>query len=206
MKNTQKGSTVIILLVIIILLLLGIGFYLYKNQKVENSVVIDQESTKNNNSQKFETSDFSISFPKDTLVQVPFSQTLPPNYLKQYNGIKFIFENRANLIGKKGCYYGESGLESVCTANKEEGISFIVVDDSISNLTSNLSASSKSNTTIYGKQAIAWKIGAEGDGIDYYYMSMNQNKTLVISRQYTYKNSFILSQLFDEIVSTLKIK
>lgn len=208
MKKTQKGSTTVVLLTIIIVLILGFGLYFYKNQKSEITTVPEQTNNQvvqDNNSKSYESADFSITYAKDTFTQVQMSQHLPPKYLTPYAGIKLISPSRATLIGKNQCSYGESDIISTCTAEKEGGISFVVVNDSISNLTSELDASLKTNTTISGKQAVVWKIGAEGAGADYYFVAINQNKTLMITRLYT-DEGFPSNDSFDEIKSTLKIK
>jgi hypothetical protein len=148
---------------------------------------------------------FKFQYPKSTFALVKVISKLPPNYKHSYSGLKLISSARISKLGKRECFYGQSDLPSICKAEMESGIEFIHVKASIQKLTSVLDDSLKSTVTLAGRKAIKWSIGAEKEGSDYYYVSLNSNQTLVVVRVYR-SDGFPKQDLFDRVLATLVVK
>lgn len=148
---------------------------------------------------------FEVKYPENTFALFPITTKLPREYKTNYSGLKLISTDRVNKIGKEKCYYGESDIPEICTAEMEGGIEFIPVNSSLQKLVSSLDDSCRANVTVAGRQSVRWSIGAEGEGQDYYYIPLARNRTLVIIRQYRF-DGFPKPDLFNQVISTLAIK
>jgi len=148
---------------------------------------------------------FEVKYPEDIFALVPTTMALPKDYKTNYRGVKLISEALVDMIGKEQCYYGESDFPHTCRAENEGGISFIPVNSSLQKLVSSLNDSCRTNVTVAGRQSVRWSIGVEGAGLDYYYIPLAPNRTLVIVRLYEY-GGLPKPDLFNQVISTLVIK
>lgn len=222
MKNTSQKGAVISILIGVIVVLIGVLSYMYfvpvkselytdTTNSTSTTVII---ATPTNNvvpispasstTKLIQNEDFKVAYPGSVFSAYEINQTIPPNYDFKFKSIKLIDSKRAGLIGKTECMYGLSGNTSECSVEKEAGISFFTVPAPISIVTKDLTPDITSKTTIAGKDSISYKMGAEGSGIEYYYIPVNSEKTLVVIRMYR-EDGFPGVGLLNEILTTLQI-
>lgn len=146
---------------------------------------------------------FEFKYPAGKLREFLTTQTLPPDYGTNYEVVKLISSDRVSKLGKKECYYGESGLPSVCSVEMEGGISFFVIQDTLQNITASLPKQRISTVAVGGKGSSSYAIGAEGSGIGYVYVPLSNKQTLVVSYLYR-ENGFPSHDLYNQILSTLR--
>lgn len=151
---------------------------------------------------------FEFRYPTDIFTLLPTTQLLPPApYHDGYDGVKLISSSNVNKLGKQECSYGASGIRGICSVEKERGINFVAADKAVRDLTASLTSPLTTLVTIAGKPSIQWSIGAEGEGIDYYFIPVDSSRTLVISRHYVDEglpSGFPSKELFDQILSTFR--
>lgn len=95
---------------------------------------------------------FEVKYPRDTLVEVPIQQLLPPNYKDKFSGIKLISVTKLDKMGKKDCSYGESGLTSICTAEAEGGMELVFINKKFQEVADPIT--NKEDISIIGRNGI----------------------------------------------------
>ena len=127
---------------------------------------------------------FSVRYP-EILIPIEIKKaTLPPNYDVEYNAIKFIPIEKAQILGKNDCSYGESGEITTCRAEMEFGIEFIYIDKRLEDAVKFLDPELLNEEYLFGRREIVYRIGAGGRGKDYYFIPAENYKTLVMVRFY----------------------
>ena len=94
--------------------------------------------------------------------------------------VKLISVNKLQFLGEKRCHYGESDFTSICSAESEGGISFTFVSKPIKNVAD----ASAERIIIANKEGLFSGIGAEGEGINTYYIPLNPSQTLIVRDLY----------------------
>ena len=200
--NKQKGAVIVWAVLIIVILIIVGGVFYFQNTK---SSVIDSSLI------QIQSTDYLVSYSPTLFSEVHTNVRLPRDYTVGHQGIKLIDPKYASKIGKKECSSGEvgevSGLMRLCTAENQPGITFLVLSDSINNVTSVFQDFGTSDQVIEGKTFITSSIGAEGSGVAYYFYSLSSNKTLVIVRNIVENDTFIPSDaVFNQVISTLTVR
>lgn len=214
------------LLVIVVVILIGIVMYLgttgdttqpeVTTTENENTGTTQTPAPGNSTSYASQTgwqthfdANYTVQYPTNTFALAGLGKgTLPPRYQVNYGGIKLIDASHLSTLGQQNCYYGESGLLTVCSVEKEAGIAIFEVDNTIDTLTTEIKDQITS-TTLGSYDAKKWSAGAEGDGIEIYYIELLNKKTLIVQNQYTdigMSYEFPPRALFEQIVDTLVIK
>lgn len=187
-----------VVLVILILAALVAGYFLYLYMTAEPGSM--RPTDERSGWKTYTDVYYEMKYPEKDFALFEISKSLLLD--NEYTGVKLISAARVEKLGKKECSYGQSGLTSLCTKEMEGGIEFILVDSSVPSLTSFLDSSLTTMVTIAGKESIKWSIGAEGEGTDYYYISISPNQTLVVVRLYR-SDGFPDKNLFDQVMNTL---
>lgn len=197
--NKQKGSMTVWLVLIVIILISGGVFYL---QSIKSeSPAADSSLT------QIHSTDYSVSYSPALFTEIQTNTMFPPDYKVGHQGIKLIDPKYVSKIGKKECWPSAApDVSLLCTAENQPGITFLVLDNSINNVTSAFRDFGTSEQVIEGKKFITSSIGAEGSGVAYYFYSLSASKTLVIIRNIVENNTFIPSDtVFNEIIATLTV-
>ena len=82
-------------------------------------------------------------------------------------GDKLIPWERASQLGRPSCRYGLSGRTQVCSAEKEPGLTFAVIDRPLARLREQLPAALAEPTTLAGRDGVGVVEEAEGSGASY---------------------------------------
>lgn len=82
-------------------------------------------------------------------------------------GEKLIPWQRASQLGQSSCRYGLSGQIQVCTAEKEAGLTFAVINRPLAKLRKQLPAALTEPTTLAGRDGLRIVEEAEGSGSSY---------------------------------------
>lgn len=127
---------------------------------------------------------FSVRYPEILIPIEIENATLPPNYNIEYNAVKFIPLERAQILGKNDCSYGESGEITTCRAEMEFGIEFIYINKPLEDAVKFLDPALLNEEYHFGRKEIVYRIGAEGQGKDYYFIPAENYKTLAMVRFY----------------------
>lgn len=202
--NNQK-SLVIIVLIVLVVLFAGATTYLALRKPTETPAQYSSSQPIKPGWKTYFGANFEVQYPENTFAVVQTKYPLPPDYKFDHDAIKLISLAKAGNLGKQECYYGESGLISVCNAEKEGGIEFLQVNASAQSLTSTIDSSLKNTVTLAGKQIVKSSIGAGGEGTDTHYIPLNSNQTLIVVRHYRSDN-FPQEALFNQVLATLVIK
>lgn len=147
---------------------------------------------------------FEIKYLGDILTKQEYSADFNQYLSRSMDATKLISTSRVDLIGNQQCYYGQSGIATVCDVAKEGGILIVPmsVDDMkkiMVELDKNLLAT---ETVIKGKKAFKYEMGVEGEGEESYYIQIDNDKALLISRIYvdTFKPD---PEFFEKILNTM---
>lgn len=117
------------------------------------------------------------------LAKVDAELGIPPDWEREVRGTKLVARDRAALIGKAECMYGLSGQATRCTAEKEAGLAFALLDTPFEEMRARISDPAPSEVTMAGREGIRWEIGAEGEGADYILLPADGG-TMLITHQY----------------------
>jgi len=90
--------------------------------------------------------------------------------------------------------------------DSEDGVGLVFSQYPIETMTKLLTSPAATSVVVGNRPSVKWGIGSEGDGLDYYYVPLSNNKTLIITRRYTYNNNLVSVQVFDEMLKTLKVE
>ena len=176
---------------------------------------------------------FSVKYPTNIFTMFDVRKYSGAQYKITLTETKLISSLRASNIGKKECVYYNNGPKEICQLGFESGISFTETDGPISDYTSLIEGDGgvKTTVTIGGKQFVKstrqfpdctypknangeeQKVCTDGVELDIYYIALNANRTLMVSRSvqgahYYPKqlDGFPQQSLFDQVLSTLVIK
>lgn len=143
----------------------------------------------------------SLQWDRSKLARVEAQVGIPPNWNREIRGMKLVARDRAELIGKAECMYGLSGQASPCTAEKEAGLAFALVETPYEEMQAQITDPAPSPVTVAGREGIRWEIGAEGEGADYT-MLPAYTGTILIVRQYRTSgnpDAAAIAQVFDSL-------
>lgn len=136
-------------------------------------------------------------------------------YLYTYDAIKIIPTERAEKLGKKECYYGESGILSECNTAQEYGISFGVVGAPVEAFTSQIDENifPSSTAEVLSKEVVSYTTGIEGYFDTTYFVPLKNNQTLLIHRKDYDPNPldddefdvFPSNEEFDRVLGSLQV-
>lgn len=151
------------------------------------------------------TREFQISYPDRIFTAVPVQKYIFGQGTTRYSGIKLVDAARVSKFGTAQCAYGLSGLSSVCSAEGDPGISFVVVATSSKKLTDVIDSASKQQVMFAGTSGVLVHGEAEGDGSYTYFLPLSETATLVVEWEFLYGFQIPSQAQFDGIISTLKI-
>jgi hypothetical protein len=195
-KIFQNPATLVTILVVIVLAVIcmvyidfdkGVGASTSPNGLSVGQATVNASSTPNviRPSQTIGNGTFAVTYFTDQYTVAQFNQALPPDYANTYSGIKFT---------------------EFTASDAQEGISFLTMNESQTDLTSKLDQSLVSNTPVDGQNVVIYKAtNSSNGGTDYYYIPLAGNKTLVISRIYGADGAPSNTD-FDNLVQTLALK
>lgn len=201
----------------------------------EQTTQVTPVTSQSNTSQwKVYTGDnFSVKYPADIFTMLDVRKYSGAQYKRTLTETELISSSRASNIGKKECIYSNNGQKEICQIGFESGISFTETDGPISDYTSLIEGDGgvKTTVTIGGKQFVKstrqfpdctypknangdeQKVCTDGVELDIYYIALNANRTLMVSRSvqgahYYPKqlDGFPQQPLFDQVLATLVIK
>jgi len=182
--------------------------------------VISSPNGNDSNSQVLDTSEwqtyrndefgFEVRYPEKRFALVPVEIGVFPDFDTRHEGEKLVDRGLVTRFGKEECWYGEAGFAMVCNALPENGISFVVVDKDISYFVESGGAGGEGEgeISVAGRNGIRYAHGAEGYNIEYYYLPLEANRTVVITIQSTFNSEYGLryhpKELVDQILSTFR--
>jgi len=153
---------------------------------------------------------FEVRYPEKRFALVPVEIGVFPDFDTRHEGEKLVDRGAVTRFGKEECWYGEAGFAMVCNALPENGISFVVVDKDISYFVESGGAGGEGEgeISVAGRNGIRYAHGAEGYNIEYYYLPLEANRTVVITIQSTFNSEYGLryhpKELVDQILSTFR--
>jgi hypothetical protein len=112
---------------------------------------------------------------------------IPPDWKTEVDGLKLLARDRAELVGKAECIYGQSGKASRCNVSQEAGLSFASLEIPFADLGAKLPADQRKPISLAGVTGFSWEIGAEGEGAEYILLPMSAGAdagTVLIVRQF----------------------
>lgn len=129
----------------------------------------------------FSTGPMRVTYDSSLLTPVPVKIQLPPDWQTTMEGVKLIGSDRAELIGKAECMYGQSGQASTCNAEQEAGLAFADLEDGwIQNLRQKVPAGQLKEITLGSVEGVSWQIGAEGEGAEYILLPVQEHTILIV--------------------------
>ena len=108
---------------------------------------------------------------------------LPPDWKEKVEARKLISRERAALIGRAECMYGQSGEASRCHADQEAGLAFAALPLSFAEAGARMPADERKSISLAGAEGLSWEIGAEGEGAEYILLPADGG-TILIVRQF----------------------
>ena len=152
------------------------------------------------------TRNFQVKYPEAMFTPVQARLYISGQGDERFPGVKLIASSRAATLGTVSCMYGESGLTSVCSAEGESGVGFVIVERTMADLVARLEPSLKKDTVVNGKAVVTITSQVEGDGSQTYFVPISDGQTLVIRRDFRWADKgFVTQELFDSILATLVI-
>jgi hypothetical protein len=124
-----------------------------------------------------------VQFPYDAALLAPVraSIQLPPDWKTKVEGTKLIGKDRAALLGKAECLYGQSGKATACNAEQEAGLAFADLEGGwIESLHKSVPAADLKKITLGGVEGVSWQIGAEGEGAEYILLPVWEHTILLV--------------------------
>jgi len=159
---------------------------------------------------------FEIKYPGDIFTEKAVAEkTLPPSYTEEFSGLKLI-----HSIPIQHC--GLSGLPEDCEPETQDiTIGFFPIGKNFQDITTpirnTLGNGYLKEIIVSGKIGTTFELGAEGEGVFYYLISLNQYKTLLITRSYINEKTVTIYQdakdfipiaeqekLFNQMLSTFR--
>ena len=119
--------------------------------------------------------DASLLTPVKTRIQ------LPPDWKTSVEGTKLIGKDRAALLGKAECMYGQAGQATACNAAQEAGLAFADLEGGwIESLRKSVPAGDLKKVSLSGVEGVSWQIGAEGEGAEYILLPVQEHTILIV--------------------------
>jgi hypothetical protein len=112
---------------------------------------------------------------------------IPPDWTREVDGLKLLARDRAELVGKAECIYGQSGKASRCNVSQEAGLSFAALEIPFAELSALLPADQRKPISLAGVTGFSWEIGVEGEGAEYILLPASAGAdggTVLIVRQF----------------------
>ncbi|WNO53585.1 hypothetical protein [Stakelama saccharophila] len=125
----------------------------------------------------------TFRYQPERLAAVATALRLPPDYDRAFDATKLLPLDRRAKLGKNGCRYGLSGRTSTCSAEKEAGLSFAVVDLPLATLRDRFDASRAARTTLARREGFRVEQTAEGMGATYTFLPAG-DRTVVIEHRH----------------------
>lgn len=148
---------------------------------------------------------YSVTYPASQALQVKMTESLYNDLKGQYAADTLISSTRYNQLGETKCYYGQSGNVSECRIEKESRLSFFAINESLNDLTEGIDATLLTSVTVDGVKSVLLRVGAEGEGIDQYFIPLAHNRTLVIKRSYNDSTTFPTKAQVDQFIASINI-
>ncbi|HWH22291.1 MAG TPA: hypothetical protein VNT25_03230, partial [Allosphingosinicella sp.] len=108
-----------------------------------------------------------VPYDRSRLTPVNADVPLPPDWKSSTPAVKLLAADRAGLIGKAECMYGQAGEASTCNAAQEAGLAFAEIPLTFAEAQKMLPADQRKSVTLASAQGLSWEIGAEGEGAEY---------------------------------------
>ena len=131
------------------------------------------------------------AYDPEVLERVEVRASLPPDYESERDGIKLIPAERAELLGKRECSYGESGMVTECNAEQEAGLEIVQLDGPLSRWRENF-ANSRMGTgplesvELGGVSGFRFTAQAEGSGAEYTFLPAGDDAAVLVTRQFRF--------------------
>ena len=113
---------------------------------------------------------------------------VPPGYDDPVWAVKLIPADRARLLGEEGCRYGQSGLEETCNARDEPGLVLALLERPLADYRQAFAAQDLNDALaparIDGAQGFSFTSQAEGSGVEYRFVAVDQ-RTLLVARRFS---------------------
>lgn len=135
-----------------------------------------------------EAGPLSFRYDPSLLAKTDVDVQIPPDWSRQVRGTKLVPRDRIDLIGKAECMYGLSGQAQRCTAEKEAGLAFALLDTPFEEMRGRIEEPAPSEVTMAGRDGIRWEIGAEGEGADYILLPADGGTMLIVHQYRTSGN------------------
>lgn len=148
---------------------------------------------------------FTVKYPSDVFAVVSTGSKLPSDYGSRYESVKLIVADNLQKLGKQECIYGSRSSPVTCAAETEPGIELLTVNSPVALVTMDINPSEANREIVAGREAIVYRIGAEGAGRDFYFIPVADTRTLVAIRVYEY-GGFPPVPLVKSILDTLTVK
>lgn len=129
---------------------------------------------------KAEVGPLQIHYDAAMLTPVETRLALPPDWTAEVDALKLIARDRAALIGRAECMYGQSGQASRCNVVQEAGLSFAVIDQPYDAMRARLPADQLKPVMIADTEGVSWLIGAEGEGAEHILLPAGERTALIV--------------------------
>jgi hypothetical protein len=154
----------------------------------ENGITAAREAASDGNRQAAAADPRSLSVgpirvPYDAALLTPVRTRLqlPPDWKVEVEGTKLLAKDRAALIGKAECMYGQSGQASTCNVAQEAGLAFADLEGGwIEVLRRKVPAGELKEITLGGVKGVSWQIGAEGEGAEHILLPVQEHTILIV--------------------------
>ena len=125
-----------------------------------------------------------VPYDSSLLTPVPTRIQMPPDWKIEVEGTKLVAKDRAAMLGKTECMYGEAGKATPCNAEQEAGLAFADLEGGwIEEIRGSVPAGELKKISLAGVEGISWQIGAEGEGAEYILLPVWEH-TIVIVRHF----------------------
>ena len=124
----------------------------------------------------------NLRIPYDAALLAPVETRipLPPDWKAEAEGVKLIGRDRAPLLGKAECMYGQAGEAGRCNALQEAGLAFAPIDRPFREMAAALPADQRRSVSLAGTEGVSWLVGAEGEGAEYILLPSGDASVLIV--------------------------
>ena len=122
-----------------------------------------------------------VPYDSSLLTAVPTRIQLPPDWKREVSGTKLIGQDRAALLGKAECMYGQAGNATTCNSEQEAGLAFADLEGGwIEVIRRAVPPGELKKITLGGAEGVSWQIGAEGEGAEYILLPVREHTILIL--------------------------